>query len=116
MNVLRISLAAVYISLLLASCNNSGTTTNTETQAILPKSDTIIISEMKYTPDNITINKGDTLVFINNDIVSHDVTEENKAWTSSELKVGDAWKTVPEKSANYYCSIHVVMKGAFTVK
>lgn len=118
MKLLRISGSAILLSLLLLSCNSnkSSTDENTAVQAAQPKSDTVIISEMKYTPDNITINKGDTLVFINNDIVSHDVTEENKAWTSSELKVGDVWKTVPEKSANYFCSIHVVMKGAFTVK
>lgn len=118
MKLLKIYGSAMLLSLLLLSCNsnNKSADESTAVEATQPKSDTVIISEMKYNPDNISINKGDTIVFINNDIVSHDVTEENKAWTSSELKVGDVWKTIPDKSANYFCSIHLVMKGAFTVK
>ena len=71
---------------------------------------------MKFKPDVLQDNKGDTVVFVNNDIVVHDITEEpNKAWTSSALPVGESWSMVATESVNYFCSIHVVMKGKIIV-
>jgi len=45
---------------------------------------------MQFQPQNISGNKGDTVVFINNDIVAHDVTEKNKAWASPQLSPKDS--------------------------
>jgi plastocyanin len=82
-----------------------------------PKSYTVEIKQMKFQPADLTIQKGDTVVWINNDIVAHDVTEEsNKAWTSSVMPVGQSWSLVVNQSADYYCSIHVVMKGKLIVQ
>jgi plastocyanin len=82
-----------------------------------PKSYTVEIKQMKFQPADLTIQKGDTVVWINKDIVSHDVTEEsNKAWTSSLMPVGESWSLVVNESADYYCSIHVVMKGRLIVQ
>lgn len=81
-----------------------------------PETDTVIIEQMKFNPENLTIRRGDTVLFVNKGIVPHDATEINKAWGSPTLNPGDSWKTVPDKSADYYCSIHIVMKGKITVK
>lgn len=104
------SAGAVLTCLLLNSCNTS--TSNAEK----PKTDTVIIDQMKFTPATITINKGDTVLFINNGIVAHNATEVNKTWASPTLNNGDSWKVAPDKSAEYYCSIHIVMKGKIVVK
>lgn len=87
-----------------------------ETEYSGPKKVTVTIEQMKYNPENVTVHAGDTVFFINKDIVAHDVTEENKAWASPTLEVGDSWQMVADKSADYYCSIHMVMKGKITVK
>jgi plastocyanin len=72
---------------------------------------------MKFQPAELTIQKGDTVVWINNDILAHDVTEESsKAWTSLLIPVGQSWSLVVQQSADYYCSIHVVMKGKLIVQ
>lgn len=84
--------------------------------ALTPKSHIIEIKDMKYQPAELTVNKGDTVIWINKDIVPHDVAEINKAWTSPLLMTGDTWKKVITKSDSYYCSIHVVMKGKLIVK
>lgn len=82
-----------------------------------PVSDTVIISQMKFTPDVLYINKWDTIVWINNDIVSHDVTEAaSKAWFSDTIQSGSSWKTVLGKSADYFCSIHPTMKAKIVVR
>lgn len=104
-----ISIALVcFFCTFLCSCNAS--------EPKSPSTDTVVIDEMKFNPETITVNKGDTIVFINKDLVDHDVTEVNKKWASPPLSMGDTWKLVADESADYYCTIHVVMKGKIIVK
>ena len=101
------SLCSVF---LLNSCD-------TETEKIIPKVHIVEIKQMKFQPAELIVQKGDTVVWINNDIVAHDVTEEpSKAWTSSLMPVGKSWSLVVTQSADYFCSIHVVMKGKLIVQ
>ena len=89
----------------------------TETKKDIPKVYTVEIKQMKFQPAELIVQKGDTVVWVNNDIVAHDVTEESsKAWTSSLMPVGQSWILVATQSADYYCSIHVVMKGKLIVQ
>ena len=77
-----------------------------------PKVYTVEIKDMKFVPQDITVKKGDTIVWVNNDMVAHDITEEtSKAWSSGPLPAGKSWKLAITDGANYYCSIHAVMKG-----
>ncbi|MFB9843783.1 plastocyanin/azurin family copper-binding protein [Mucilaginibacter ginsenosidivorans] len=73
---------------------------------------TVEIKDMKFVPEDIIVNKGDTITWINRDMVAHDVTEEaSKRWTSGPIAAGGTWKMAVSDEANYYCSIHAVMKG-----
>lgn len=75
------------------------------------------IRQMQFQPAALTVQKGDTVIWTNHDIVTHDVTEEkNKLWTSGPLAPGQSWSLVVTESADYYCSIHVVMKGRLIVE
>jgi plastocyanin len=50
-------------------------------------------------------------------MVVHDVTEEtHKVWSSGPLPAGKSWKMAIDRSADYFCSIHVVMKGKLIVE
>jgi len=87
------------------------------TQKKTPKVYTVEIKQMKFQPADLTVQKGDTVVWINHDMVPHDVTEEkSKTWTSGPLPPGKRWSLPITKSADYYCSIHVVMKGKILVQ
>ena len=78
---------------------------------------TIEIKQMKFEPAELKLHKGDTVLWINKDITDHDVTEETeKKWTSSKLPMGKSWSMVAQESANYFCSIHMVMKGQLIVE
>ncbi len=81
-----------------------------------PKSHIVEIKDMKFQPTELTVNRGDTVIWINKDIVPHDVTEENKAWASPVLSNDDTWEKVITKSDSYYCSLHLVMKGKLIIK
>ena len=86
-------------------------------EEIIPKVYSVEISQMQFQPSQLTLQKGDTVVFVNKDLVVHDVTEEtNKAWTSSPLQPGQSYRVAVTQSADYYCSIHPVMKGRLMVQ
>lgn len=94
-----------------------GCTPATNNSTVKHKTDTVEIKQMAFFPATITVNKGDTIVFINHDLVDHDITEENKKlWSSSPLHPGQSWSKVFTEPANYFCSLHVVMKGKVDVQ
>ena len=76
----------------------------------------VTIENMKFNPAIITVKKGDKITFINNDIVAHNATEKNNSWASPLLANGKSWTFSPEKNSDYYCTVHVVMKGKIIVE
>ena len=103
-------LATCCLFILFFSCNTPG-------EKAAAKVHTVVIQQMKFTPADLTVNEGDTVTWINRDIVDHNITEEaNKEWSSSSLSPGKSWSMVAKKSADYFCSIHPVMKGTLSVK
>lgn len=112
-STLTILKAALFVScsvFLFSSCN-------AHTKNEVYRLHTVEIKQMKFQPEELTVQKGDTVVWINNDIVPHDVTEASKkAWTSSLMPVGAPWSLIVNESADYYCSIHVSMKGKLIVQ
>lgn len=108
--ILKLNIVLICLSMLLPACN------------FIPKKKhfkkyTVEIKEMKFQPAELVLQKGDTVVWINNDVVVHDVTEEkSKAWTSNLISIGNSWTFVPTQSVDYYCSIHVTMKGKIIVE
>ena len=108
--ILKNSLSLLCAVILLYSCTSV-------TKKTAHKTYTVEIKQMKFQPAELLVQKGDTVIWINRDIVAHDVTEEpGKAWTSSLIPPGKSWSLVVTQSADYYCSIHVVMKGKLIVE
>lgn len=96
--------------LMLMACGQSNT------PAYKPQKHVVEIKDMKFQPAELIVHKGDTVMWVNMDIVTHDVTENNKTWASPPLNTGDSWEKVITKSDAYYCSIHITMKGELTVE
>jgi len=83
----------------------------------IPELHQIIISSMKFNPADLTIRKGDTVEFVNQDLVVHDITQDpDKSWSSSKLSPGQSYKITLRGNTNYFCSIHPVMKGRIIVQ
>ena len=82
-----------------------------------PVTHTVEIVHMKFNPAELTVKRGDKIVFVNHDMVKHNVTEASgKPWKSPDLETGKSWSMVATKSAGYYCSIHPTMKGKIILK
>ena len=108
----------LFLALLMFGCTSAGDRAGTgDANATKPIKHTVEIAEMKFNPAILEVKKGDSIVFVNRDIVAHDVTEEKeKAWNSSTLSTGMSWILVADATVSYYCSIHPVMKGKINVK
>ncbi len=101
-----------FLNLFLLSCSTPEQRIVNKTKAY-----TVQIRQMQFQPAELTVGIGDTVVFVNRDLFVHDVTEEvSKAWSSSPMPPGSTWKKIVTEDADYYCSIHVVMKGKLLVR
>ena len=109
-SILKNSTYLLCFIFLLNSCTSTP-------EKVVHKVYNVEIKQMQFQPAELTLQKGDTVVWTNHDIVAHDVTEETgKLWTSGPLAPGKSWSLVVTESADYYCSIHVVMKGKLIVQ
>ncbi len=94
-----------------------GCQTSPERQLSIPRVDTVYISMMKFRPEVLRVNKSDTVVWVNQDLVKHDVSAyPDGEWTSGPIPAGSSWKMVVSDSLSYFCSIHPTMKGKIKMK
>jgi plastocyanin len=103
--VLGIRVCLLFPILFLFSCSSPDK--KAEAKENIHKADTVTISMMKFNPETVSVNKGDTVVWINKGLVSHTVKsyQENKFY-SDTLAPGKTWKWVVVDSAAYYCTLH----------
>lgn len=75
----------------------------------------ISIHDFAFSPQNITVEKGTTVIWTNADAVPHTVTGAN--FSSNTLNSGDSFtKTFQEDATlSYHCSFHPQMQGTLTV-
>lgn len=79
-----------------------------------PKTHVVRIESMKFTPSVISVRPGDTVEFLNTDLVPHTVTERSaRAFDSGMITAKGTWKlVVGEKGAlDYRCVYHPDMMG-----
>ncbi len=78
----------------------------------------VSIRNFAFMPNTITVSKGATVVWTNNDSVSHTVTSDNGKFDSGTLSPGKTFSfTFDTPGAyNYHCSIHTYMKGEIIVQ
>jgi plastocyanin len=77
----------------------------------------IVIENIKFNPEEVTIHPGDMIIWTNKDILSHTVTEDKNSFNSGEIKPGASWKKkfrTPGKIF-YKCLYHPLMKASLTV-
>lgn len=83
---------------------------------VQPVTHTIVIKQMKFVPDQLTVHPGDTVTWINEDFVSHTVAAKNdEKWESDEIKQGERFMLTFTDSVRYTCTLHPVMEGRILV-
>ena len=84
-----------------------------------PHRHVIEIQGMKFHPEMLEVQRGDTVVWINRDIVPHTATSTRKAgWNTGPLPQGDSGRYVARHRGEdpYFCQLHPVMLGKLIVR
>ena len=79
---------------------------------------TITIARIAYQPASLTIASGDTVRWVNHDIVPHTATAKDGHWDSPPLQPGARWDTVIVTRGRepYGCRFHPTMAGELEVR
>ena len=80
-------------------------------------SHTVIIKATSYTPQELTVKRGDTVVWINKDPFPHTVTAAG-TFDSKSIPVGGKWKYTARQLGDhaYTCTFHPNMKGRLIIE
>jgi plastocyanin len=82
------------------------------------QSNAVTIKGFAYSPSSITVKKGTTVTWTNQDSVEHNVVSEQEGGPKSDLlKKGGTFSFTFDKigTFTYICSVHPQMKGTVTV-
>lgn len=83
-----------------------------------PATHTIVIEASQFTPAEITVARGDTVVWVNKDPFPHTVTSKAGGYDSGAIQPDASWKYVAKSKGRsaYTCTFHPTMKAALLVK
>src|SRR5262245_32392952 len=85
-----------------------------------PATHTVTMDGTSFNPATLTIKAGDSVVWVNKDVVSHTATaQEAKGFNSGTVAPGKSWKHVFKTKGDfpYICTFHSInMKGTLKVQ
>jgi plastocyanin len=82
-----------------------------------PATHTVTIDGARFTPAELTVRAGDTVVWVNKDILAHTATAKDGRFDSKVIEPGKSWRIVVKRKGDvpYTCVFHP-MNGTLTVK
>ncbi len=84
-----------------------------------PRTHMVTIEGMRFQPDVLTVASGDTVIWVNRDLVAHTATSFEAGIFDSKLIAPDAsWKLTVRKKGDfaYTCTYHPTMKATLRVE
>ena len=86
--------------------------------AALAKDHKVSIKDVKFTPKELKVKKGDTVTWTNADERDHTVTADDNAFSSGNIGDGSSFKQKFEKVGKYkyHCEYHPRMKATILVE
>lgn len=82
-----------------------------------PAVHTVTIEGMQFAPAVLTVRRGDTVRWLNRDLVPHTATAAGR-FDSRPLAPGASWSWVARKAGrvDYLCTLHPTMKATLDVE
>ncbi len=82
-----------------------------------PQTHTVLIENMRFSPEALAVHPGDRIVWRNNDLVPHTATAA-KVFDSGSIAPGQSWSTVVRQKGKvpYVCTFHPGMNATLTVQ
>ena len=85
-----------------------------------PKSQThtVTIEGMRYQPEVLSVAAGDTIVWVNKDVVPHTATSKAGGFDSKEIQADASWRHTIQTPGEfaYICTFHPTMKAVLRVE
>ena len=105
-NSWKIIVAALFATLIAANFNPVEAYANDGA-----KTHTVIIKKFKFIPAALEVKPGDTIIWVNQDIVPHTATALDKSWDTGEIASEGSKEMIVAKaqSLSYYCVFHPIM-------
>ena len=78
---------------------------------------TVTIDAAQFSPAELEVRSGDTVVWVNKDILAHTATSTSGGFDSKVIEAGKSWKLVARTKGDfpYTCSFHP-MNGRLKVR
>lgn len=78
----------------------------------------VVIGEMIFSKKDLVIKSGDSIKWINKDIVPHTVTALDHSFDSKTISPGKSWELTPKNIGRfpYKCDFHPTMTATFSVE
>lgn len=85
-----------------------------------PVTHTVVIEGMEFRPGTLSIRRGDSVRWVNKDIVEHTATTpqgSKRPFDSRMIRAGNSWKRTFTQAGtyDYLCTYHPTMKGVIRV-
>ena len=77
---------------------------------------TVAMAGLRFQPETLTVRKGTTVVFDNDDTAPHTVTASSGGVDSGVIDPGKRFSLVASESFDYACSIHPSMTARLVVE
>ena len=86
--------------------------------AALAKEHKVSIKDVKFTPKELKVKKGDIVIWTNSDERDHTVTADDGSFTSGNLGDGNTFRQKFDKPGRYkyHCEYHPRMKATVIVE
>ncbi len=82
------------------------------------RSHIVHIRNLQFSPSDLVVAPGETVIWINHDLVPHTITADDKSWSSDRLDSDDRWELVVHEGTRetYFCRYHPSMEARFHVR
>jgi plastocyanin len=78
---------------------------------------TVTMEGMRFSPETLTVKRGDRVVWVNKDFAPHTATAAG-AFDSRSVAANTSWTHVATRRGryDYLCTLHPMMKGTLVVE
>lgn len=84
----------------------------------LAGSQVVVIEQMRFAPAELTVHRGDEVVWINRDLFPHTASADGHAFDSGSIAPQASWHYVARERGRfpYSCTFHPTMHGTLNVQ
>ena len=95
-----------------------GTTAVTTGDQPKSQTHTVTIEGMRFQPEVLSVAAGDTIVWVNKDLVPHTATSKAGGFDSKEIEADKSWRHTIRTAGEfaYICTFHPTMKALLRVE